>query len=109
MSFAGAQAYLTGTINETQSRRLPNRLTRMRAFLRELGDPQAKYRSIHVGGTSGKGSTSTMIAAALSRAGTRTGLHTKPHLSSVTERARIDGVAISEDRFAEVLSEMMPV
>jgi dihydrofolate synthase/folylpolyglutamate synthase len=109
MSFAGAQAYLTGTINETQSRRLPNRLARMRAFLRELGDPQAKYRSIHVGGTSGKGSTSTMIAAALSRAGLRTGLHTKPHLSSVTERARIDGVAISEERFAEVLGEMMPV
>ncbi|HXF33616.1 MAG TPA: Mur ligase family protein [Candidatus Acidoferrales bacterium] len=108
MSFAAAQAYLTGTINETASRRMPDRLGRMRALLRELGEPQQRYRTIHVGGTSGKGSTATMIAAALSGAGKRCGLHTKPHLSSVTERARIDGVAIDEERFAEVLGEMMP-
>jgi len=108
MDFIAAQAYLLGTINETVSRRMPNRLARMRAFLRELGDPQTKYRTIHVGGTSGKGSTSTMIAAALSATGRRCGLHTKPHLSSVTERARIDGIAIEEARFAAVLDEMMP-
>ncbi|HXP94211.1 MAG TPA: Mur ligase family protein [Candidatus Binatia bacterium] len=108
MTFSAAQAYLVGTINETASRRLPNRLARMRALLRELGDPQTKYRTIHVGGTSGKGSTATMIAAALSASGKRTGLHTKPHLSSVTERARVDGVAIGEERFAEILDEMMP-
>ena len=44
--------------------------------------------------------------ATLTASGRRTGLHTKPHLFSVTERARIDGVAISEDRFAELLTEM---
>jgi dihydrofolate synthase/folylpolyglutamate synthase len=109
VSFGAAQAYLTGTINETLSRRLPNRLARMRALLLALGSPQTKYRTIHVGGTSGKGSTSTMIAAALTREGKRCGLHTKPHLSSVTERARIDGIAVSEERFAEILGEMMPV
>ncbi len=53
------------------------------------------YPTIHVGGTSGKGSTATMIAAALQAAGKRTGLHTKPHLRSMTERARIDGDADS--------------
>ncbi|HTV91428.1 MAG TPA: folylpolyglutamate synthase/dihydrofolate synthase family protein [Verrucomicrobiae bacterium] len=108
MDFEAAQAYLLATINETVSRRMPYRLERMRAFMHELGDPQTQYPTVHVGGTSGKGSTSTMIAAALQRSGKRTGLHTKPHLRSMTERARIDGVAISEERFGALLEEMMP-
>jgi dihydrofolate synthase/folylpolyglutamate synthase len=108
MIFAQAQAYLLGTINETASRRLPNRLDRMLAFLDALGNPQDRYPTLHVGGTSGKGSTATMAAAALAAAGKKTGLHVKPHLSSVTERARIDGLAISEDRFGEIMGEMMP-
>jgi dihydrofolate synthase/folylpolyglutamate synthase len=66
------------------------------------------YPTLHVGGTSGKGSTATMLAAALTGSGKRTGLHTKPHLSSMTERARIDGVAIAEEEFALLLDEMMP-
>ena len=85
---------------------MPNRLDRIRAFLAALGNPQDAYPTIHVAGTSGKGSTSTMIAAALQASGKRTGLHTKPHLASVTERARIDGIAISEDAFGELLGEM---
>jgi dihydrofolate synthase/folylpolyglutamate synthase len=109
MTFSQAQSYLLGTINETASRRIPNRLDRMRALLAALGNPQDRYPTVHVGGTSGKGSTSTMIAAVLSAAGKKTGLHTKPHLSSVTERARIDGLAISEERFAEILTAMLPV
>ncbi|MEO9170347.1 MAG: folylpolyglutamate synthase/dihydrofolate synthase family protein [Candidatus Baltobacteraceae bacterium] len=108
MNFASAEQYLTGTINETVSRRQPYRLERMRAFMRELGDPQDRYPTIHVGGTSGKGSTSTMASAVLNASGLRVGLHTKPHLFSMTERARIDGVPISQERFAEVLTEMMP-
>jgi dihydrofolate synthase/folylpolyglutamate synthase len=108
MDYEAASAYLLGTINETVSRRLPYRLERMRAFMRELGDPQNRYSTVHVGGTSGKGSTSTMIAAALVAGGKRTGLHTKPHLRSMTERARINGVPIPEERFGELLEEMMP-
>jgi dihydrofolate synthase / folylpolyglutamate synthase len=107
-SFARAQEYLLGTIDETASRRTEYKLDRMRAFLRALGDPQNAYPTIHVGGTSGKGSTSTMIAAALQASGKRAGLHTKPHLQSMTERARIDGIAVSEKRFAELLAGMMP-
>jgi len=76
MDFETAQSYLLATINETVSRRMPYRLERMQAFMRELGDPQNGYPTVHVGGTSGKGSTSTMIAAALQRSGKRTGLHT---------------------------------
>ncbi|HET7813562.1 MAG TPA: folylpolyglutamate synthase/dihydrofolate synthase family protein [Candidatus Baltobacteraceae bacterium] len=108
MNFAQAQAYLNSTVNEQRSRREPIRLERMRAFLRELGDPQTKYPTIQVGGTSGKGSTCTMLASILLASGKRTGLHTKPHIRSVTERARIDGAPVSEDRFAELLTEMLP-
>jgi dihydrofolate synthase/folylpolyglutamate synthase len=80
----------------------------MRTFMSELGDPQNKYPTIHIGGTSGKGSTSTIVAAIMKAAGKRVGLHTKPHLRSMTERALIDGIAISEERFAAVLDSMMP-
>jgi len=109
MIFAQAQAYLLGTINETASRRVPNRLDRMRALLEALGNPQDRYPTVHVGGTSGKGSTATMIATALQSAGKKTALHTKPHLASVIERARVDGTAISEERFGEILGQMMDV
>jgi dihydrofolate synthase/folylpolyglutamate synthase len=108
MDFAAAQNYLIGTINETVSRRMPYRLERMRTFLEELGNPQDRYPTVHIGGTSGKGSTSTMVSAMLQTSGKRVALHTKPHLRSMTERARIDGVAISEQRFADILDGMMP-
>lgn len=108
MTFETASAYLLGTINETLSRRVPVRLDRMRTLLHELGDPQARYPTIQIGGTSGKGSTSTMIATALTANGALTGLHTKPHLASMTERARIDGVAIGAPDFGDLLGEMMP-
>ncbi len=108
MEYAAAERYLLATINETISPRLPYRLERMVAFMRALGDPHDAYPTVHVGGTSGKGSTSTMIAAALQTAGNRVGLHTKPHLRSMTERARVDGIPVTEARFAALLTEMMP-
>jgi dihydrofolate synthase / folylpolyglutamate synthase len=106
MTFQAAQSYLLGLINEHASRRMPNRLDRFRAFLEALGNPQDQYPTLHVAGTSGKGSTSTMLAAALQAAGKRTGLHTKPHLTSVTERARIDGVPVGEAEFGDLIGEM---
>jgi len=108
MTFNEATTYLLGTINETVSRRNPQRLERMEVFLHNLGDPHRRYPSIHVGGTSGKGSTATMLAAALTRSAKKVGLHTKPHLSSMTERARIDGRAIEEETFAQIFTEMLP-
>jgi dihydrofolate synthase/folylpolyglutamate synthase len=108
MTYESASAYLLSTIAESVSRHQPGRLDRMRMLLHELGDPQTRYPSIHVGGTSGKGSTATMIAATLAAAGKRTGLHTKPHLQSMTERARINGVAIPEEIFGDLLEELMP-
>ena len=107
-SYREAEAYLLGTIDEVTSPRTSYKLDRMHGLLRHLGDPHRLYPTIHVGGTSGKGSTSTMIAGALRASGKRTGLHTKPHLHSMTERACIDGRPIPRERFAELLERTMP-
>jgi len=66
----------------------------IRILLASIGDPHKNFRSIHVAGTNGKGSTSSMLAAILTSAGYRTGLYTSPHLISFTERIRIDGKPI---------------
>jgi dihydrofolate synthase/folylpolyglutamate synthase len=67
------------------------------AFCAYLQHPENKYRTIHIAGTNGKGSTSHMLAAILQCAGYRTGLYTSPHLKDFTERVRINGVAMDEE------------
>jgi len=108
MDFASALRILQSATNESVSRRHPGRLDRMRRLLELLGDPHTQFRSIHVGGTSGKGSTATICAAMLRAAGFKVGLHTKPHLRSVTERACVDGAPVSEERFAQLMEAAMP-
>jgi dihydrofolate synthase/folylpolyglutamate synthase len=61
-----------------------------------LGNPQHKFKSIHVAGTNGKGSTSHMLAAILQQAGYKTGLYTSPHLKDFRERIKINGEMISK-------------
>ncbi len=67
-----------------------------------MGGPHRKFRSVHVAGTNGKGSTSAFIAAMLREAGYRVGIYTSPHLVSFTERIRIDDVRISEQKVVEL-------
>lgn len=62
-----------------------------------MGRPHEKFRSVHVAGTNGKGSTCAFLAQMLGEAGYRVGLYTSPHLVSFTERIRINGVPISEE------------
>ena len=69
-------------------------LTNTLAFSKELGYPEKKFKSIHVGGTNGKGSTSHMLASILQEAGYKVGLYTSPHLKNFTERIRINGKEI---------------
>lgn len=66
------------------------------AMCEKLGDPQHQFKSIHVAGTNGKGSTSHMLAAILQQAGYKTGLYTSPHLKDFRERIRINGEMIPE-------------
>ncbi len=73
-------------------------LTRTRALLAALGNPHRSFRSIHVGGTNGKGSTAAMIASVLGTRGYRVGLYTSPHLIDFTERIQIGGQVIPSDR-----------
>ena len=61
-----------------------------------LGNPYNKFKTIHIAGTNGKGSTSHMLAAILQEAGYKTGLYTSPHLKDFRERIRIDGEMIEE-------------
>lgn len=62
-----------------------------------LHNPEQKFRSVHIAGTNGKGSTSHMLAAILQTAGYKTGLYTSPHLKDFRERIRINGEMISEE------------
>ncbi len=80
-----------------------------------LGDPQNKFRSIHIAGTNGKGSVSHGIAAALQTAGHRTGLYTSPHLVDFRERIRINGAPVEEQwvisfvqRMQNTIEEIQP-
>ncbi|WP_332910595.1 folylpolyglutamate synthase/dihydrofolate synthase family protein [Algoriphagus boritolerans] len=67
------------------------------ALCAHLGNPERKFKTIHVAGTNGKGSTSHTLAAIFQAAGYKTGLYTSPHLKSFTERIRINGKEITEE------------
>jgi dihydrofolate synthase/folylpolyglutamate synthase len=72
-------------------------LERIEALLDALGRPERGYTLAQIGGTNGKGSISSMLAAILKADGRRVGLYTSPHLVSFRERIRVDGEAIPED------------
>ena len=84
-------------------------LGRMRAALAELDDPHRRYRSLHVGGTNGKGSVASVWASVLQRQGDRTGLYTSPHLCSFRERIMVDGTPLSAPRLLETAARLRPV
>ena len=72
-------------------------LTNTIALCEALGNPQDKFKSIHVAGTNGKGSSSHMLASILQTTGYKTGLYTSPHLKEFTERIRINGAEVSKE------------
>ncbi len=97
MNYPDSVHFLYALGNEIKTVKLG--LERISVVLEALGRPQDRLRIVHVAGTNGKGSTCAMIESGLRRAGRRTGLFTSPHLAEPTERIRIDGQAISADRF----------
>ena len=78
-------------------------LTNILALSKELDNPEKKFKSIHVGGTNGKGSTSHMLASILQEAGYKVGLYTSPHLKSLTERIRINGDEIPQQKVVDFI------
>lgn len=79
-----------------------------RELLALLGNPHELIPVVHVGGTNGKGSVTTLVAAALRAAGWRVGTYTSPHLVSFRERITVDGVPIGEAAVAMWTSRLMP-
>src|SRR6476469_8852304 len=84
-------------------------LATTRALLKLLGNPHEVVPTIHIGGTNGKGSVSTLVAAALAEAGWRVGLYTSPHLVSFRERIVVDGVPISEAAVVMWAERLLPL
>jgi dihydrofolate synthase / folylpolyglutamate synthase len=79
-------------------------LTNILKFSNHLNNPEEKFKSIHVAGTNGKGSTSHMLASVLQEAGYKVGLYTSPHLKDFRERIKVNGLEVSEEfvvRFIE--------
>jgi len=83
-------------------------LRRVEELLASLGNPHLNSPSIHIGGTNGKGSTASMVASALMDSGYRVGLYSSPHLNTIRERFRVDGVMISEGEFTTVMQRLKP-
>jgi dihydrofolate synthase/folylpolyglutamate synthase len=81
-------------------------LTNIRALAVRMGDPQNKFRSVHIAGTNGKGSTAAMVESILRRAGYRTGLYTSPHLERINERIQLDGKPINDEEFAAAFTRL---
>ena len=73
------------------------KLDGIKKFCNYLGEPHQKFKSIHVAGTNGKGSSSHMLAAILQEAGYKVGLYTSPHLKDFRERIKINGQEIPEE------------
>jgi UDP-N-acetylmuramyl pentapeptide synthase len=84
-------------------------LDRMRNLLKRLGNPQDQFRSVHIAGTKGKGSTAAMTASMLEASGYKVGLYTSPHLVDIRERIVIDGEMISQAEFARLTKLIEPI
>ena len=95
-SHIGAAAYKKDLVN----------ISRLCEF---LGDPQHHFKSVHIAGSNGKGSTSHMLAAILQTAGYKTGLYTSPHLKDFRERFRINGAMIPKDFVVGFTERIKPV
>src|SRR5580693_6426698 len=74
-----------------------------------IGNPERRFRSVHIAGTNGKGSTSHMLAAIFQEAGYKTGLYTSPHLKDFRERIRINGKMIDEAAVCDFVERIRPI
>lgn len=78
-------------------------LARIEKLLELMDHPEDNFKTIHVAGTNGKGSTVAMLASILTAGGIKTGMYTSPHLAEYTERMMIDGQEISSQQFADAI------
>jgi dihydrofolate synthase / folylpolyglutamate synthase len=110
MNYDAAVRYLLSLGRElaapTQAAAAKFDLENISVLSERLGRPDRAYPTAHIAGTNGKGSTAAFLEAILRQAGFRTGLNTSPHLEKINERIRVEGVEISDDDFAEILTRV---
>ncbi len=104
VNFDEAKTYLLSLGNEVSAMKLG--LENIRALLDALGNPQHNYLKVQVAGTNGKGSVCAFLGSICMAAGIKAGVYTSPHLVSITERVKINGVNISEDVFATLATRV---
>ena len=102
MNYEEAVAY----IDETPKFTKKNSLDHTKECLRRLGNPQDKFKVIHVAGTNGKGSTCAFLTSVLREAGYSCGLFTSPHLVEINERFQINEVNIDNDTFLKAFHKV---
>jgi dihydrofolate synthase/folylpolyglutamate synthase len=107
VSYQDAVRFLYSLGNEIKAAKFD--LDRITRLTRWLGEPQRAWKSVHVAGTNGKGSTCAMIESGLRAAGMRTGLFTSPHLVEPVERIRIAGQPVTHEQFTEAFQEVHAV
>lgn len=110
-NFASAKDFLFKRLADNKQRLFGGDLGVQRAteYLKQLGNPQEEFPSIHIAGTSGKGSTSYMISSILSELGQKVGTITSPHVYDVRERLLIDQRYISEKEFTNRTQDLIPL
>ena len=104
MDFAEAVNYLLSLGHETLTIKLGLKTTEL--LLQALGNPEKSFTAVQIAGTNGKGSTAAFLDSICRNASVRTGLYTSPHLQSITERIKIDGVDVSRDAFARCVTQV---
>ena len=97
----------TDTSRVAVRERARDRMGRLRLFLDHLGRPAEQIPKVHVGGTSGKGSTTAALSAILTAAGYRTGVHTSPYLQAPSEKLQSNGTLIEAERFIHLGSFLL--
>jgi len=113
-TFRSAVNYLDSLVNYERvprARYTPGNfgIARMTRLLSELGNPHRSFKTAHLAGTKGKGSTATMLAEMLRGCGLKVGLYTSPHLLNVRERVVVDGEMIPEQTFTKAVAAIAKV
>ncbi len=113
-TYKAALSFLFSNTNYETAKRLRYNedtfsLTRMRHFLKEIGNPEKKLHTVHIAGTKGKGSTCTMLAEMLIANGYKVGMYTSPHVLDLRERIQINGKMISEAAMVRLVRKVAPV
>ena len=101
-----ASQYLARFYENTRS---PYTLDNMHRLMEFLGNPQERFKEVHIAGTSGKTSTAYYMTALLTASGKKTGLTVSPHVDSLTERLQINGQPVSEAVFCRALTEFLTI